>query len=1367
MFNYLAFIHGGIQCAGESALEDGKALANQCLTKLAELDNEEQFPPQLLILLVSASYLENDSQLDEIKARQLIGGVHRAFSERVGRTIPLIGSSVSAVFFDGAIHRDGAILICLASRLLDVKVSVGPQVSTDPEASVKKLLDGLDIQHSLDDYPRPLPNRALLTFFPGSEAGPTARNSTDKLHALLLEKLTYRIPIVGGVSSAGYAEPRKRSLQFVNRQAFSDSLAGCLILSGVPLSTSMAKGLQSTGRMLRVKKLSDDGKTIKEFHEGTFEEIFKGETKPILLRDLSPANDVVRAKSLPDQGYSVVNVLRELQEGAVLEVTIPDPDRMYAETKKAHGVSLERASMKHPAGCLSFKCSGHLAYSNELGLQLETGIAAMQKKFGIPSYVGGFFDGEIGTDNAGGSICGGWSVAGLIFGDELSERTAVHAGFDSLAKHGVKLAGTFELDIDLQQSLELIFDLGFPGAMISILMPDREKKRFIPIKAKGRRFERLFDLMRNGEGDPISHFVERHKKPYFVGSSDGRETNEGDIGQYLMPLFDPEGNTFGILRVDLGMAPGRNDIHPASEKVLKPVAAIVGAAINRIFTWEENNIARKLDKALKDSLTSEDFEIALRRFLHSALKVFGLSMGHIRLFNEKDNALRLGTGFGEYYRAAKKYRVEPNINRDWSPSCEAFVENKIIIINDARKSRSHRDLAQSYSENPEMTQVLQHVGSYANVPFDNERRKKFGTISLLSSEAWFFTSFHEAALAALKRRMDFLVSYFTRKEREKEARNQLSFLLDVSPKLYRIPNFNELHDILREATQNFAKAVHGQYASLYVWDESQAQYILRAEYGWRSKDWLDAARYEKGSQWIGGRLLEKPILIADLRKYYMENQYAEPSGRYASYIFGRELSENFAVEAIAVPLVVSGERLGALTLYRQCDPAQAERESGFSITDAELLQEGGNHLAGLVKLLLSHQTGHFDRIAQTRLEEVQRTFDAKEQTKIFEERVSEKVLRVFDATEADFYTLQNPDSSSQIEWVCGFRKISSRSNERIPKVSPDDIVNEVARIEAFKSVPIVVPQDQRTNPRRVAREGFTQRACIPLVAGWLVVGVLDVRWDVEGPNDPSLTGKSGERRLVELGHSIGSAYWKARSTLKEEAARAEAEQSRLAVQAVGAMVFQTAHRLTNLVQKIYRLSLSIKEAESEASRNEYLERLFAAVALTRKELKWPMDVPQRIQQLTRERCCIRQLIDQVLEELRPFEIPIDELVSVPEDLVLLVNPELTKEALVNLINNAVRAMEDKRGGTLRIWEGPDNGKTSIIIEDTGVGMTQEEIQNVMKGFVVKEGHTGVGVLISSVLLHVQGGTLNFDSVKDVGTKAIITLPNELGDNHGS
>jgi hypothetical protein len=393
MFNYVAFLHSGIERAEGEPIEVGRALAQQCLKKLGDIDNQEQFPPKLLYLLISSNYLSSENGLDESKARKLIGAIHQTFLEAGHSYVPLIGSSVGAVFFDNKIFSDGILLACIASRLVDVRVAVGPNVTMSPEIAVKTLLDGLEVDRLLKQYPRPLPNRALLTFFPGaSGGGTTARHSTDKLHDLLLEKLTYRIPIVGGVSSAGDPSRHARGIQFVDRGSFTDALAACLIFSGVPLGTSLAKGLEPTGTVLHVEELSEDGMTIEKFYEGTPKNVlagipqgfFNGQPKPILLKDLSPGNDFVRAKSLPDSGYGIVNVLREVRKHAALEIATPTPEKMYAETKKAHNLSLERANMTDPIGCLSFKCTGHLAYSKELGLDLESGIVAVSKKFGIP-----------------------------------------------------------------------------------------------------------------------------------------------------------------------------------------------------------------------------------------------------------------------------------------------------------------------------------------------------------------------------------------------------------------------------------------------------------------------------------------------------------------------------------------------------------------------------------------------------------------------------------------------------------------------------------------------------------------------------------------------------------------------------------------------------------------------------------------------------------------------------------------------------------------------------------------------------------------------------------------------------------------------
>src|SRR5690349_6504153 len=107
MFNYVAFLHSGIERAEGEPIEVGRALAQQCLKKLGDIDNQEQFPPKLLYLLISSNYLSSENGLDESKARKLIGAIHQTFLEAGHSYVPLIGSSVGAVFFDNKIFSDG------------------------------------------------------------------------------------------------------------------------------------------------------------------------------------------------------------------------------------------------------------------------------------------------------------------------------------------------------------------------------------------------------------------------------------------------------------------------------------------------------------------------------------------------------------------------------------------------------------------------------------------------------------------------------------------------------------------------------------------------------------------------------------------------------------------------------------------------------------------------------------------------------------------------------------------------------------------------------------------------------------------------------------------------------------------------------------------------------------------------------------------------------------------------------------------------------------------------------------------------------------------------------------------------------------
>jgi signal transduction histidine kinase len=55
-------------------------------------------------------------------------------------------------------------------------------------------------------------------------------------------------------------------------------------------------------------------------------------------------------------------------------------------------------------------------------------------------------------------------------------------------------------------------------------------------------------------------------------------------------------------------------------------------------------------------------------------------------------------------------------------------------------------------------------------------------------------------------------------------------------------------------------------------------------------------------------------------------------------------------------------------------------------------------------------------------------------------------------------------------------------------------------------------------------------------------------------------------------------------------------------------------------------------------------------------------------------------------------------------------------------------------------------------------MTIEEVEAAKSGFVTTRNHTGLGVLVSSLLIQANKGTVEIDSVKGAGTRITITLP---------
>jgi len=106
---------------------------------------------------------------------------------------------------------------------------------------------------------------------------------------------------------------------------------------------------------------------------------------------------------------------------------------------------------------------------------------------------------------------------------------------------------------------------------------------------------------------------------------------------------------------------------------------------------------------------------------------------------------------------------------------------------------------------------------------------------------------------------------------------------------------------------------------------------------------------------------------------------------------------------------------------------------------------------------------------------------------------------------------------------------------------------------------------------------------------------------------------------------------------------------------------------------------------------------------------------------------------------------------------------LVKQIVLNLLSNAVKFNREGGRVTVTVQRHPE--RVLITVTDTGVGMSEEEVQRALQPFVqleptyyrTHEG-TGLGLTLAERFARLLGGSLEIRSVKGEGTVAILALP---------
>ncbi|HIW33613.1 MAG TPA: cell wall metabolism sensor histidine kinase WalK [Candidatus Paenibacillus intestinavium] len=119
-------------------------------------------------------------------------------------------------------------------------------------------------------------------------------------------------------------------------------------------------------------------------------------------------------------------------------------------------------------------------------------------------------------------------------------------------------------------------------------------------------------------------------------------------------------------------------------------------------------------------------------------------------------------------------------------------------------------------------------------------------------------------------------------------------------------------------------------------------------------------------------------------------------------------------------------------------------------------------------------------------------------------------------------------------------------------------------------------------------------------------------------------------------------------------------------------------------------------------------------------------------------------------------------VRIPDNLpIILADENRMKQVLINLIDNALKFTEPD--GVISMYAYLDSRQRKVIItvEDTGVGISEQDLNSVFRKFYKGSDNTagsGLGLSISKQIMELHGGELRIHSQLGKGTKIEMYLP---------
>lgn len=216
---------------------------------------------------------------------------------------------------------------------------------------------------------------------------------------------------------------------------------------------------------------------------------------------------------------------------------------------------------------------------------------------------------------------------------------------------------------------------------------------------------------------------------------------------------------------------------------------------------------------------------------------------------------------------------------------------------------------------------------------------------------------------------------------------------------------------------------------------------------------------------------------------------------------------------------------------------------------------------------------------------------------------------------------------------------------------------------------------------------------------------------------------------------------------------------------LGTLTSGVAHELNNPLNNI-STSLEILIEEIDETDVEFKRQLLTDAL---HEVERARDIVKALLEFSRKhsfvtsRIQLRKVVGKTMRLIKG-EIPsnIEVEIDVPDDIEVNIDQRRIGQALINLIMNGIQAM-DNGGGKILIKSYKSEGKVSLIVQDTGIGIPEDQLSKIFDPFFTTKDvgrGSGLGLSVTHGIIDQHGGRINVESEVGKGTLFTIELPLE-------